>query len=108
MFCTQTIGGDRPRLHDLLGGHVADSEIPDEAFLLQLDECFHSLGDRTRLRPLGVAHAHVDEVERLDAEGEKVLVHLLTQILGPARCRPSPPSASRLAPTLVAMNSDSG
>lgn len=74
--------GDATRLGDLLRGDVADAEVADQAVLLEGGECFERLGDRVRPGALGVAHAHVDQVEGLDTEGVEVLVYLLAQVFG--------------------------
>ena len=75
--------------------------MADEALLLELEEGLEGLGERRRLRPLGVTQAQVDQVEDVETEGVEVVVHGAPEVLGTSGGR-QPPCTSRVAPTLVA------
>jgi len=81
MFCTHTIGAMLCASIDLLRGDVADPEVANQTLLLELHESLEGLSERTRLRALSIAQAHVDQVEHLNPEGLTVLMDLLAQIL---------------------------
>ncbi|GGW13923.1 hypothetical protein GCM10018980_14820 [Streptomyces capoamus] len=56
--------------------------MADQALPREIDERLECFGDRAGPGAVGVAHAQVDQVERLDAEGCEVLIDLLAQVLG--------------------------
>jgi hypothetical protein len=74
--------GDALRLSDLVRGGVADPEVADQTLLPESGERLERLSERTGPGGLGIAHAHVDQIEYLDPKGLKVLVDLLAQIFG--------------------------
>jgi hypothetical protein len=71
---------DRLCLGDLFRRRVADSEVPDQALLLEFDERLEWLSERAGLGSLCVAEPEVDQVEHLKAEGFKILVDGAAQI----------------------------
>ena len=66
--------GDAARLLELAGGHVAQSEVSDQALPLELGERRKLFLDRALARPVKAADAQVDDIERIDPEISEVVV----------------------------------
>src|SRR6516165_6100107 len=61
---------------ELARRHGADADVSDEALALQLCKHLDLGSDRPFLGPMNSADAHVDHVERLDAEIAQIVMHL--------------------------------
>ena len=99
---------DRLRLGDLLGGHGADAEVPDQSLLLQLGQHARTVRRSSRLGAVHTADAQVDDVERVQAEVARDCRGRPGGSSSGASACSQPPSASRRAPTLVTMRRSSG
>ena len=68
--------GDPARLLELRGGHVAEAEVADEPLPLQVGQGLELGADRGLARVMdGADPAQVDDVQGLDAEVAKIVVH---------------------------------
>ena len=81
------VGGDGGDIDDLtcgvqlLGGHVRETDMPDQALLTQLCESADLVFERGILR---VAAVQVVQVDLLDAEAPSAHVRTLSQVVGVA------------------------
>ncbi len=80
---------DRACLCDLCRRRVAHAEVPDQPLLLEFDECFEGLGERTGHGALGVAEPETDRIQRVETEVLQVLGDRPAQLFGLARRGPA-------------------
>ena len=107
-FCTQTISAMPRALGDLLGRHVAEPDMADEALPLQLGERRQRRLDRALGRAVDVEHdAQVDDLERVEPQVAQVVVHRAASDPRPRTPGFHEPSAPRRAPTLVTITRSS-